>query len=87
MAPINSTVGKCEVRDITAVLHDRYSDESDTVLVINKDKIWRIRVHDGEIYNEINEKWPKDVRDYYRVTQSMYNKVFPLRAAMYISVS
>ncbi|XP_028409751.1 uncharacterized protein LOC114532446 [Dendronephthya gigantea] len=84
IAAIRWMYGKCEVRDLTAVLHDRYGASSDTVLVINKDKIWRIRVNGGEIENEENEKWPKDVRDFYRATDPMYDKVFPLRGAMYI---
>lgn len=72
------------MRDITAVMHDRYFDGSDTVLVLNKDKVYRLDVHDGFLYQEINEKWPKDIRDYFRVTDSMYDKVFPLRAALFV---
>jgi hypothetical protein len=81
-----STPGKCEVRDLTAVLHDRYGSRSDTVLVMNNNKVWRISVSSGKIVNEDHEKWPKDIRDYYRATDSMYDKVFPLRAAFYAKV-
>ena len=82
------TVGKCEVRDITAALHDRYGRSSETVLVINKDKVWRIERRTGEIVDEksIKETWPKDIREYFRATNSIFDPVFPLRAAFYAEV-
>ena len=74
------------MRDITAVLHDRFASTSDTVLVMNKGKIYRISTDYGGIVEDPSEKWPKDIRDYYRVTDAMYDKVFPLRAAFYAMV-
>ena len=74
------------MKDITAVLHDRFGDHGDTVLVMNNNKVWRISSHSGEIVNEDHEKWPKDIRNYYRATDSMYDKVFPLRAALFAKV-
>ena len=79
-------VGKCEVRDLTAVLHDRYGHIGDTLLVMNKNKVWRIKRMSGKIFNEPNETWPKDIRDYYRLTDPIYDIAFPLRAAFFSKV-
>ena len=74
------------MRDITAVLHDRFGDAGDTMLVINNNKVWRIWAHSGEIFNEQHETWPKDIREYYKAKDPVYDNVFPLRAAFYAKV-
>ena len=74
------------MRDLTAVLHDRYGTSGDTLLVMHKNKVWRIKRKDGEIINEPHETWPKDIRDYYRLTDHIYDVAFPLRAAFFAKV-
>lgn len=53
------------------------------MLVINNNKVWRIWAHSGEIFNEQHETWPKDIREYYKAKDPIYDNVFPLRAAFY----
>ncbi|XP_046849702.1 uncharacterized protein LOC124443210 [Xenia sp. Carnegie-2017] len=86
---VRQLCGKCLVRDVTAVLHDRFGDYHDTLLVINNDHVWRIYRDSGTVYKtypatNYYDIWPKHIRTFYGMWDGMFDKVFPLRAAHFI---
>lgn len=77
---------------MTAVLHDRFGDYHDTLLVINNDHVWRIYRDSGTVYKAYPatyyyDIWPKHIRTFYGMWDGMFDKVFPLRAAHFIEVN